>query len=143
MLQPLKTPIDLIDLAKETENILTRPGQEHFFDCCELCIFLSEHTKFIGLIHIGSCCWRHRVFSGGYVTGRPLQNSRTCWASLWRGGHTYFCLSTQNLSDSLMLGVVIGDIGFQQGLCYRKTFAELEDVLGESVEGWTYFHLSM
>jgi len=27
--------------------------------------------KFVGLIDIGSCHWRHRVFSGGYVTGRP------------------------------------------------------------------------
>src|SRR5258708_25468741 len=88
----LKTPIDLIDLAKETENILTRPGWEHFhfFDCCELlCIFLSECTKFIRLVHVGSCHWRHRVFSRGYVTGRPLQNSRMCWVSLWRGDHIF------------------------------------------------------
>src|SRR5260221_5628145 len=41
-----------------------------------------------------------------------------------------------------MLGVVVGDIGFQQGLCYRKTFAELKNVLSESVEVWTYFCLS-
>src|SRR5260370_15802385 len=37
-------------------------------------IFSSEHVKFIGLVDIGSCHWRHRVFSRGYVTGRPLQN---------------------------------------------------------------------
>ena len=47
--------------------------------CGGAIIFLSEHVKFVGLIDVGSYHWRHRVFSRGYVTGRPLQNSRMCW----------------------------------------------------------------
>src|SRR5258706_13702594 len=55
---------------------------------------------------------------------------------------TYFHLSTQNLLDSLTLGVVIGDIGFPVGAMLQEDLVELKNVLGKSVEGWTYFHLS-
>ena len=55
---------------------------------------------------------------------------------------TYFHLSTQNLLDSLTLGIVIGDIGFSVETMLQEDLVELKNVLGKSVEGWTYFHLS-
>src|SRR6266436_5368262 len=45
--------------------------------CGGVVIFSSEHAKFVRLIDIGSCNLRHRFFSGGYVTGRPMSQMTT------------------------------------------------------------------
>src|SRR5258705_6679061 len=87
--------------------------------CGGAIIFLSEHVKFVGLIDIGSCHWRHRVFSGGYVTGRPLWNLRMCWVSLWRGRHIF--LSVQNSSCIRWL---INPIEYPTAKSYNSPYKE-------------------
>src|SRR5258708_15638904 len=62
-------------IAVSVENGLQRRAGYWTIILPTAVIFLSEHVKFIRLVDIGSCHWRHRVFSRGYVTGRPLQNS--------------------------------------------------------------------
>ena len=82
--------------------------------------------KFVGLIDIGSCHWRHRVFSGGYVTGRPC-GTQECAGQVCGGVDIFSSEHMKFVGQLIDVGSYVGDIGFSAGAMLQEDLCRTQE----------------